>query len=273
VEFSPLEIVRAGSSGFVAEIRVQPGDSVAKGDVLAILSNPQLTWELRDLELQIERSETRARMLKREDKLAEEQAEEEKIESLELQYAEKAVEVDALVVRAGQDGVVMGRGLAALVGTYLAKGDEILAIGLEQHKELRLSIAQRDVERFGHRLGDIVKIELGGGQSLVGTLVKLEPQASTIPPHAALGANCGGPLPVAERRQKDESRKQHISHEFLAPRFTGIVPLQPGAARKLYSGQVGEVSFRTYEESFGEHLVVLGQLWLKSKLDLLTGKS
>jgi multidrug efflux pump subunit AcrA (membrane-fusion protein) len=250
---------------------VEPGDRVAAGDILAVLDNPEQFLELNKLKLNIQRGELRSRILKRDDKLAEYQAERERVAALELQLREKTNEVDSLIVRAPSDGVVIGRRLAMLVGTYLAKGDEILAIGEEHGKELRVSVAQHDVQWFSAHVGQPLRIWLGDGRRLSATLAKLEPQASAIPPHDALGANCGGPLPVLERRA-GEGKKESVHHEFLTPRFTGIVPLDSGAAGEVFSGQLGEVSFRAATESFGGHLLMLSGRWLQAKLDHLTRK-
>jgi putative peptide zinc metalloprotease protein len=273
VEFSRLEIVRAQSSGFVSAVLVMPGQMVRTGAELIRLDNPDLVRQLRELELSIERSDLKSRMLKREGKLAENQAERELIASLQLQHAEKSAEVAALTVRATRDGIVMGRHLAALPGTYLAKGDEILAIGEPDKKELLVSVAQQDVQWFNRRVGLELRIALGASGFLSGTLDRMEPQASTVPPHAALGADCGGPLPVAERRDRDDGQQERIHHELLTPRFVGVVPLAPLAAERHLSGQLGEVSFRAYQESFGEHLLLLAHRWLTAKLELLTRES
>jgi putative peptide zinc metalloprotease protein len=272
VEYSPLVVVRADSAGFVSQLLVQAGDRVESGQTLAMLDNPEQSLKLRELELNIERAELKSRKLKREGKLAEYQAEQDQVEALELKLREKKEEVEALTVRAPRSGIVMGRQLATLRGMYLAKGDEILSIGEEQRKELQVSLAQHDVQFFSAQVGRPLRISLGDGQMFSGKLDNLEPQASVDPPHAAFGANCGGPIPVVERRA-GEGADEHISHEFLAPRFTGTVPLDASAASQVFSGQLGEVSFRTGEESFGGHFVTLGHRWLKSQLELLTKKS
>jgi putative peptide zinc metalloprotease protein len=273
VEFAPLEVVRAKSSGFVSQLPVRPGDHVRAGDLLATLENPQLETQLRELELNIERCELKARMLKTEGKLAESQAEREQVAAFELQRAEKAAEVHALTMRASQDGIVMGRRLLMLPGTYLARGDELLAIGREPDKELRISVAQQDVQPFGSRVGSEVDIFLEDGRRFSGRLDRLEPQASTRPPHEALGANHGGPIPVAQRRERGDGTSDQLVHEFVTPRFTGNVPLAPAAASELLAGQLGQVSFRTYHESFGEHLVRLLHRWFQARLESLTRNS
>jgi putative peptide zinc metalloprotease protein len=272
VEYAPLAVVRADSSGFVVKLLVRPGDHVAEGQTLAVLENPEQSLQRQELELSIERSELRARMLKREGKLAEYQAEHDRVASLELKLAEKAHEVEALVVRAPQPGVVIGRGLPLLLGTYVAKGDELLAIAQESGKELRISVAQHDVQLFSRQVGATLRVLLGDGQILFGTLTRLEPHASPVPPHQALGANCGGPLPVVERRN-GERNKESVSHEFLTPRISGTISLASNDARHVFSGQVGEASFHASDESFGQHVVAVGRRWLKTKLDPLTASA
>ena len=104
VDYSPLEIVRAGSSGFVQEIKFENGQFVRQGDVLVRLENEQLEAELAELELEIQDVQVLCRVHQQDGRLAAYQAEVKHRESLEKQRRQKQNEVDQLVVRAPISG-------------------------------------------------------------------------------------------------------------------------------------------------------------------------
>ncbi|MGE3778846.1 MAG: site-2 protease family protein, partial [Pirellulaceae bacterium] len=62
VEFAPLEVVRANSSGFVAHLHVRTGDTVRRGDHLVTLHNPDLVRELEELDVQIRQAQLKSHM-------------------------------------------------------------------------------------------------------------------------------------------------------------------------------------------------------------------
>ena len=148
VEYSPLAVVRAGSPGFVAEIHVRSGQQVEAGQLLAALVNLELQSEFRDVELAIKQSQMKSRALKQREELAAYQAEQKQLESLLKKREEKRDEVAQLTVRAPISGTVIVRDPDALFGTYATTGAEIVSIGDERRKELRMSIGQKDLDAF-----------------------------------------------------------------------------------------------------------------------------
>jgi putative peptide zinc metalloprotease protein len=148
VEYSPLAVVRAGSPGFVAEIHVRSGQQVEAGQLLAALVNLELQSEFRDVELAIKQSQMKSRALKQREELAAYQAEQKQLESLLKKREEKRDEVAQLTVRGPISGTVIVRDPDALFGTYATTGAEIVSIGDERRKELRMSIGQEDLDAF-----------------------------------------------------------------------------------------------------------------------------
>lgn len=264
VEFAPHSVVRTASDGFVREVFVRDHQLVESGQPLARLVNDQLELERHDLQLQIRQSELRCRIYQRSNELAAYQAEQQKLRSLELKLAERQGQVDALTIRAPLAGMVTRRDLDTIVGTFLKAGSEILSIGDPTKKELRVAVAQDDLEHFTAQVGSTVKVRLSGRLVFSASLGHVMPRASLQSPHFALCAAAGGPLPV----RPTDSKSEHAASgdfELLAPRFIGVVPLGPEQSTPLLAGQTGTVSLQTSVDAIGPHLANLVYRWVQDK--------
>jgi putative peptide zinc metalloprotease protein len=267
VEYSPLTIVRAGTAGFVSEVHVRGGQFVEQGQVLAVLRNEQLEFELADLQLALQQSQLLSRVAEQKQKLAEQQAEQEKAEALKKRIEERQQQVNRLLVRAPRSGKIIGRDLDTLSGAYLKDGAQILAIGNEAQKELQISVAQDDLDAFTTRVGQTVYVRLPGSGRLECRLAKLEPRAKLEPSHASLCAPAGGPLVVRKKEAAaDASQDPSQQYEFVAPRFTGTLELAAAQAGDLHAGQLASVSFRSYHETFGLHLFNAAVKWMRDRI-------
>lgn len=254
VDYSPLSIVRAGSSGFVRHIYVSSGRSVEKGQLVAKLENDELTSELHDLALSILQSKLRARGFEQREELAAYQAESKQLDSLEIKHREKQREVAQLSIVAPCSGRVILRNAKSLLGTYATVGTEIVSIGHENRKELRIAIRQDDVQAFRGSLGADIDVRLPGIGRLKCELVRLNPRASVEPSHPSLCASFGGPLNVRERPRSETNGTEH-TFELLSPRFRGIVGLSETESSQLRVGQRGVAWLANGNESIAEHLI------------------
>jgi hypothetical protein len=189
------------------------------------------------------------------------------LEGLEKRRREKQSEVAQLQVRAPVSGRAESRTLESLDGSYLAQGKEILVIGDESHKEIRLSISQDDVDCFAGWVGNRVRVRIAGSSALAGTLARIEPRASLEPPHPSLCATDGGPLPVRPRSTENQAAKRgEQTQELLVPRFTGIVTLTADDSRPLHAGQRATVALLAPHDAVGVHLYRQAQRWLTHAL-------
>ena len=264
VEYAPPVIVRTESPGFLRQVCVQTGQRVAAGDVLALLENEKLELAVRDLRLRVQQSAGRMRGLRFEKNTAACQSEREEIVSLERQLREREVEYAALTMRAPSEGTVVAHDLASRVGTYLERGAEVLAIGSEDHKELRISIAQDDVEVFARSVKEPLWVRVRGGRSFPAALGDVTPMASKVPFHEALCAPFGGPLPVRPLDSEAQPPDHKARYELLAPRFLGSVPLDPERSLSLLAGQRGIVSLPAGGRSIASHLWTRLSPWFRS---------
>jgi len=265
VEYSPHTVVRAASSGFVRAIHVQSGQQVEEGQLLVTLENRELSHELTALELEIRQSEIRGRQHEQQGELAAQQAEAKKRESLQKQLAEKRQQVDGLKVHAPRAGKVVRRDLDTLAGTYLELGDEIVSIGDERQKDLRVSVGQNDLDTISKRTGKSLRVNLPQQPLWESRLDKVNPRATLAPTHPAMAAANGGPLPVKNVASK-ESDGSESSLELFTPRFGAVVSLNETASAQLRAGQTGYVSHRPCDESIGEHLYHAFSGWLRERL-------
>ncbi len=158
----------------------------------------------------------------------------------------------------------------SLAGRYVRPGDEIVAIGSEEAKELRVSVAQDDAGRFLPRVGQPLAVRIGA-ETMVSRLSRVEPRASLALPHPALSAAEGGPLPVrpkdpadGDRADRDKGARQ--KYELLAPRFSAQVVLSASESLLLGAGQRGQVVLQPGEEMLGAHCLKLAQVWARDKV-------
>lgn len=264
VEYSPLAVVRAGSPGFLQQINVRNNQFVTEGDVLAVLVNDEIGLELAELELDIEDSRQLCRTHQNKRHLADYQAEVKRRESLAKQRRQKQGEVDQLTVRSPISGRIIGRNLDVLRNTYIRQGAEIFSIGHKQAMEVRISVAQVDLETFTRHIAKPVMVRLSGVSRFSSPLVKVSPRASTEPFHAALCAPNGGPLAVRRERENDDASANE-SFELLVPRFSAVVGLDDQNCSDLHAGQCGTASFWDGSDTMGRHLHNVLSRWIRAK--------
>lgn len=267
VTYSPMTIVRSGCPGFVRDLRVQDGQLVKQGQVLVVLQNDQLEFELTDIRLALQQSQLLGRISETSMKVTESQAHQETVKVLRKRIGEKQAQVEQLSIRAPRNGTIIGRGIDALIGTYLHQGDEILTIGDEAQKQLHISVAQEDFDTFSSRIGELVQVRVFGSDAGQSRFVSLEPRASVHVEHLSLSAATGGPLPArCDNSHVDRQPRRADRCEFLSPRFAGTVELSAAQSRQARCGQLATVSFRSSHETLGVHLYSLVAKWIEGKL-------
>ena len=194
VEYTDLSVVRAGVSGFVDDVRVESGQQVHQGDVLAVLVNDELSVEQRRIRLEIEQSGIRGRVHYQQHELPKFQVEVETGRSLQKKLAELQQQVDSLVVRAGASGRFVRPDARALVGQYVSAGDALGVIGREEAKELLIALPHDDVDLPKLVVGAPADVLVNGcGETFHSHLAQLDPRAGVELPHPALFGPCRRP--------------------------------------------------------------------------------
>ncbi len=266
VQYADLEHVRARTDGFVETVHVQAGQGVSRGDVLLKLKNEPLVAEWDQARLALETSKIESRRLQSEQHLAAAQVESENYQALSEREKGLREQVDGLTVRAAGDGMILSTGLDDLVGRFVDAGDTLLEIGDPAEKELEISVPEPYIDIFSRRVGDRPYLRVYGQARRPGeaTLVKVEPSATVVLRHAAWGGHQGGPIPV----QAADRRDAEAPYQLVAPRFHGVIKIEPRYAASLHAGQLGEARFWDLSESVGRRVYRQICRWMQSKLGL-----
>lgn len=238
VEYSPLSVVRADGAGFVASVLVQEGELVSEGQPLLELINEELARDRHDLEFAIEQSRLRERLAIEQRDTAASQIEQQQRDALQSRLAERQRQFERLTVRAPSDGVVIGRELAALVGSFVSEGQELLSVGDPTRREFVAAIRQEDLPFAQAHLSQPMAIHLLGRGEVVGQLQRVRPRASTAPEHLCLCAPFGGSLPVRSKDDKQNGKRTE-GFELLEPHFWITVALDEPNTNAPLAGETG----------------------------------
>ncbi len=262
VEYAPLHTVRTASDAFVDCVHVVPGELVEQNQILVSMHSEEIQTEYESVKLAIEQSKIKARILHRDDNVATYQAELMQLEAMQKRLASLQKEVDGLIVRAPAAGQVLTSRLSQLEGQHVDIGTPLLKIGAEANKEVHVSIPEHFIEHFLRRVGGSPQVRVSGAARRVRgvRLTSVEPRASDQLPSLALAAAYGGPLPV----RPVAADKNSASGDYLltAPRFQGVVQLEPNSAEKLRAGQLADVSFTDVVETVGSKVLRFAAKWI-----------
>lgn len=269
LDHQDLAVVRAGTPGFVRRIHVADGEQVGEGQLLIELENEELTNEVADIKVAIEQSDIRRSQFIRNQETASVQVEAENYAALQKRLTEKLQQAEALIVRAPVAGRVMSRTLVRAEGTYAQPGTELVAIGDDSRKELRVSISQDDARWLQSASNHscettTVNVRLRSVGMAQGTVRRVLPGATRTPLHESLTAPAGGPLTVKANSNSD-SKFEFILTE---PRVTAIIDLPPEIAASIPAGSFGHVWLKTdTAPTIAEATTRIATRWIEAQLD------
>ena len=265
VEYTDGQIVRSTTPGFVRHVHVQDGQTVHAGDLLIELENDEVTGEHRDLEQQILQEELRIQTASRSHDSAAMSIAESNLESLHLKFRETGRKVAGLQLRAEREGRVAGAELKNLLDTFVQEGQELLTLGSEDCKELRISVHQTDLTVVMARIEADVPVRIGTRWPIPGRLLRVNPRATHRLPHPALAATSGGALPV---RDDPESAgpESESSLRLTEQRFDAVIGFAEDQADLLRCGERGIVSLGQPGCSIATWCYRSGRTWLEDRL-------
>lgn len=234
VTFDSPSVVRTEVDGFVVNVYVRAGESVAVGQPLVLLDNQQLRADLAIARSELMIAHVKRRMAESRDP-ASARAEADRIEALQQRIENLSEQVEALVVRSQADGVIITHHLDVLEGRFLAKGNEVLTVYAPGNLIVVAAISQKDVYEYRQLVGSRVEIKLDNSplKILKGHIAKVHPRTTRSPRHAALTLAAGGPLFL------DPSATSE-SPMVLDPHFTVEVTLDETPALNLLPGSAGQ---------------------------------
>jgi putative peptide zinc metalloprotease protein len=247
VEFSDVAVLRAVSPGNIALLHVVDGQKVEAGQVIATLENAELVAKAERYADDAEMTALRARGHLHQQRLSDYLTEHALSDSREQAVEESRRKVEALVIHSPIAGVVMARRLEDLSEKYLKEGDELCKVAQGQ-VEIRLSVAQRDMERFQARIGKTVSVRLPSG-TVEGVVLSLDPMGSLSALDPTLLAPMGGPLAAKAKSDSDSKSESKEAWTLPEPHFLAKVRVDNDALPAGFAGQRAEVSFLAWDRT------------------------
>lgn len=210
-------VVRARVPGFVRTIHREGGERIEAGTVIAELENREIEMERRRLEVDIARSELRARRFLESRQLGAHQAEEENLNALKERLAAVAADANSLVVRAPIDGTLHFKRPDLLAGRFLNSGEALFTVFPKRPPEVLISAEEEAVEALQRESNPTLKVRLlGRSETIRAELERVESSATVAVPHLALASVSGGPLTVLQRSEADSEREKGLARTNLA---------------------------------------------------------
>ena len=269
VQLHNESIIRSDASGFLNAIHVIEGQTVAKGDLLLELENPELANELVELTRLRDEAKIQSRIHQQQGNQAMVQAETQRVHRLTDQIIEMQSAAKGLQVLATDDGVIVQRQLENRLGSFVERGDELLTVAKLDSKEVVVSVDQSEYDATVWSTGKRLRLMFPGKAVVNATLVSINPRASQTPTFPSLTATRGGSLPV-RAMANGASSDNEFSFELLSPRFDVTVSLPDDFGRQVLAGQRGYAYFESTEQSLAGYLYLAACHWLKSKIEMAT---
>ena len=269
VQLHNESVIRSDASGFVTAIHVAEGQTVAKGDLLIELENPELANELVELTRLREEAKIQSRIHQQQGNQAMVQAETQRVYGLTDQIVEKQSATKGLQVLATDDGVIVQRQLANRLGSFVEQGDELLTVAKLDSKEVVVSVDQSEYDATVWTTGKQLRLMFPGKAVVNATLVSINPRASQSPTFPSLTATQGGSLPV-RTLVKSPSDDNELNFELLSPRFDVTVSLPGDLGDQVLAGQRGYAYFESTEQSLASYLYLAACHWLESQIEMAT---
>lgn len=273
-DYSPLVNLRSSVPGFVRDVTVVNGQMVATGELVARLNNPDLEFQLADLQNAVFVSERRLDGLQATDEIAAVQHEQENLNALRLQLAEAEAQISQLEIRSPSDGVVIAAELDSLLGQFVTSGELLCQIGHPDARQIQTLVTAEQLFILQDRIGKKVEISLAGRRQkpFAGVLREIEPTATTQLRHPALAASAGGPIVVRSAgplssnntNENQPGIDQHV--EMLEPRFVATIQLTELSRESLGAGQLGNVYVQVAERTPAELAFIRSRDWLETHL-------
>jgi len=256
-------IVRVGVSGFLTRVCVADGDTVEPGTQLAEIDNPELRNNLDNRIRERELAAIQSRIYLDTGQLAQYQAESKKLATLEQQIQELREQVEQLQVRAPIAGQVQFRGLQNRLQSYFKRGDRLLRIAQPQAKQLELLVLEPHIEALHDQSELPITVRIPGKKEFFAHWHQIQPRATTILKHPALGSQAGGALPV--RPVANTTEENH--YQLIQPRFTVTAYIPDAEAHRLLAGQTGTAYLPGRNMTLGCFLLDSARQWIKANLN------
>jgi putative peptide zinc metalloprotease protein len=264
VEFADTQILRVECPGFVEKVLVEDGVTVAAGQVLVQLRNPEAESALERAKLALAEEEVRSRVAYAREDVASFQAEQAKVASRKETVTQNESYVATMTIRSPVAGRIAARRLAQLIGSFLQRGEEVLRVGGADASDVKVAVPQDQESHLRGAVNAPVQVRISGrGDTLHGTLTRMEARAGREIILPALTALAGGPLAV---RRQAEARSGESGYELVEPYFLATVRLEDGV--ELLPGEMASVKLTSARRvtAWEEFQRVFSRWWRRAAL-------
>lgn len=233
---------RPEGDGLIREVHVHKGQTVAPGDTLVELENPDMDTRIAMLDLREKMQRIRLNQAVQSADATRIQLEREQWNALRNQLEEIRKTRESLTLRSPIKGTVVGRNLEAREGNWIPSGTELLQIINPDQLEILIAIPQSRADFFSRQIGSPVEIMLeSDAQTLSGIFTSVDGRATRTPDLAELTVTSGGPIPL---------RSTSKEPEWLQPVFIGRLQIDLSQTeRPLYQGERARVRFQSTQKS------------------------
>jgi putative peptide zinc metalloprotease protein len=149
VEPGVKRVVAPGYSGFIQKILIHDGQSVHAGDVLMILSNPELESQIKQQQAALQGLMARYQQSSVKDQ-AQKQIDLIQIKAVQQQVDELKRKQSELTIKSPIAGRIIQPNLHDMAGMYLQQGQQVLTVARDRDLLIRANIDQDDAELAAH---------------------------------------------------------------------------------------------------------------------------
>ncbi len=173
--------VRATVAGLIDEVRIEEGEAVVAGHVMALLRADDLSIESQEVRasLAVARRDAAAARSRGDQGAA--QVAELRAREMENRLAVIDEQMDRTLIKARQAGVVLTPRPREMVGQWLREGETFVVLGQTDRLEIESRVAQHDIGRV--REGQEIRVRASARPeyTFVGTVTKIAAHADSLP--------------------------------------------------------------------------------------------
>lgn len=258
--------VRVTESGFVDEIFIQPGQSVAADDPLFRLANDEVTNTYQDLQIQIQQESLRHQIAMGEKDPGEAALSRKQLDFLSDRFLQAKKRYDNLVVKAKAAGVVLGAHIPEMQDRHVKEGEVICLIYSGGTREFRISVDQFDYSLAEEIVGNAVPVRLGTRSIMQGKVTRVIPRASRRLKFPSLAAHAGGPLAV--KPVSDDESDEDL--QLIDQRFEAVILLEKNNQANLLIGERGYAILGQSDRTVASWAYHSARSWVASTLEAAT---
>jgi len=195
-------IVRAGTDGFVRDVRVPPGSRVAASEVLIRASDPELEAELRRVRAREAELNAKLDAVRFNDRV-EAIVTEAELRSVRTEREQAQHRIALLEVRAQMDGVFVMPAAEDMPGRFYRRGDLVgYTLPAEGARTIRITVAQENIALVRRRLREVHAMLVRQPDHVLDIkAIREVPAGSDRLPSPALGTLGGGEIAIDPRDQ------------------------------------------------------------------------